>query len=154
MPDFDVDFCTDRRGEVIEYTKRRYGEDHVAGIVTYGCMKAKNAVRDVTRALGFPHAVGDAIAKEIPNKPMDGLKASAPLLKFYFGTTGKPEDEKYIIAPLRKMYEDDDDVKKIIAFVQKGGILVADVEPATFDELGRKRNVAALDELFGVKIVN
>ncbi len=113
MPDFDVDFCTDRRGEVIEYTKRRYGEDHVAGIVTYGCMKAKNAVRDVTRALGFPHAVGDAIAKEIPNKPMDGLKASAPLLKYYFGTTGKPEDEKYIIAPLRKMYEEDDDVKKI-----------------------------------------
>lgn len=113
MPDFDVDFCTDRRGEVIEYTKRRYGADHVAGIVTFGCMKAKNAVRDVARALGFPHAVGDAIAKEIPDKPADGLNARKPVLKYYFGTTGNPDDEKFIIASLRKMYEEDEDVKKI-----------------------------------------
>lgn len=113
MPDFDVDFCTDRRGEVIEYTKRRYGADHVAGIVTFGCMKAKNAIRDVARALGYPHSIGDAIAKEVPNKPTDGLKADKPLLKYYFGTTSDPENEKYILPALRKMYDEDEDVRKI-----------------------------------------
>ena len=113
MPDFDVDFCMDRRGEVIDYTRGRYGNDHVAGIITFGCMKAKNAIRDVARAMGYPHAVGDAIAKEVPNKPMDGLKASEPLLKYYFGTTNKEGAEKFIIPALRKMYEEDEDVKKI-----------------------------------------
>src|SRR5699024_9167723 len=63
MPDFDVDFCTDRRGEVIEYAKRRYGFDHVSNIATYGNMQAKNAIRDVSRVLRYPLSETDKITK-------------------------------------------------------------------------------------------
>lgn len=66
MPDFDIDFYDTRRGEVIEYVKRRYGEDHVAQIVTFGTLAAKAAVRDVGRALGMPYADVDVVAKAIP----------------------------------------------------------------------------------------
>ncbi|MEO5358169.1 MAG: DNA polymerase III subunit alpha [Nitrospirae bacterium YQR-1] len=66
MPDIDVDFCKDRRGEVISYTAERYGKDHVAQIITFGTMAAKAAVRDVGRALAMPYAEVDRIAKLIP----------------------------------------------------------------------------------------
>ena len=66
MPDFDIDFCDTRRGEVIDYVRRRYGEDHVAQIVTFGTLAARAAVRDVGRALGMPYAAVDEIAKMIP----------------------------------------------------------------------------------------
>ena len=66
MPDFDIDFCDTRRGEVIDYVKRRYGEDHVAQIVTFGTLAARAAVRDVGRALGMSYADVDAVAKAIP----------------------------------------------------------------------------------------
>ena len=66
MPDFDIDFCDTRRGEVIEYVRRRYGEDHVAQIVTFGTLAARAAVRDVGRALGMPYNTVDEIAKMIP----------------------------------------------------------------------------------------
>jgi len=69
MPDFDVDFCQDRRGEVIEYVQKKYGgEQHVAQIVTYGSMKAKGVIRDVSRALAIPFSDVDKIAKLIPDK--------------------------------------------------------------------------------------
>ncbi len=68
MPDFDVDFCYERRGEVIDYTIRKYGSDHVAQIVTFGTMAAKAAVRDVGRVMGVPYGTVDAIAKAIPNE--------------------------------------------------------------------------------------
>ena len=110
MPDFDVDFCMDRRGEVIEYAKRRYGADHVANIVTYGNMQAKNAIKDVARVLRFPYSEVDKITKEIPGKPTH----KPPVLKYYFGTTGKEEDEKYIIPELRQMYDDDEQIKRIV----------------------------------------
>ncbi len=112
MPDFDVDFCTDRRPEVIEYVKRRYGIDHVANIVTFGCMQAKNAIRDVGRVLRIPQPEVMKITKLIPNKLPDGIK-KPPVLKYYFGTTGKPENEKYIIPELRELYETNDDVRRI-----------------------------------------
>lgn len=67
MPDIDVDFCKDRRGEVIAYTAERYGKDHVAQIITFGTMAAKGAVRDVGRALGMPYSEVDRIARLIPN---------------------------------------------------------------------------------------
>ena len=67
MPDFDVDFCFERRPEVIEYVARKYGRDHVAQIITFGTMKAKLAIRDVARALDIPYAKADLIAKMIPN---------------------------------------------------------------------------------------
>ena len=110
MPDFDVDFCMDRRREVIEYAKRRYGQDHVSNIVTYGNMQAKNAIKDVARVLRFPYSEVDKITKEIPNKPVK----KPPVLKYYFGTTNKDEDKQFIIPELRAIYDDDPQVKKII----------------------------------------
>lgn len=69
MPDFDIDFCFERRGEVIEYVKEKYGRDHVAQIITFGTMAAKGAVRDVGRVLGLPYSEVDKIAKLIPQAP-------------------------------------------------------------------------------------
>jgi len=68
MPDFDVDFCQDRRGEVIDYVRRKYGgAPHVAQIITYGSMKAKGVIRDVGRALDIPFSEVDKIAKLVPD---------------------------------------------------------------------------------------
>jgi len=66
MPDFDIDFCYERRGEVIDYVIEKYGADHVAQIVTFGTMAARSALRDVGRALGMPYGTVDAIAKMVP----------------------------------------------------------------------------------------
>lgn len=66
MPDIDIDFCYERREEVIDYVKRKYGEDHVAQIITFGTMGAKAAIRDVGRVLDTPYNKVDKIAKEIP----------------------------------------------------------------------------------------
>ena len=68
MPDFDVDFCMDRRDEVIDYVARNYGRDHVSQIVTFGTMAAKAVVRDVGRVLGLSYGHVDSIAKLIPNE--------------------------------------------------------------------------------------
>lgn len=110
MPDFDVDFCMDRRREVIEYAKRRYGADHVSNIVTFGNMQAKNAIKDVARVLRFPYAEVDKITKEIPGMPLK----KPPVLKYYFGKTGKEEDKQYIIPELRRMYDEDEEIQKIV----------------------------------------
>lgn len=67
MPDFDIDFCKDRRHEVIEYVTEKYGEDHVAQIVTFSTMAARAAVRDVGRVMGLPYNTVDKIAKKIPH---------------------------------------------------------------------------------------
>ena len=67
MPDIDVDFCQDRRGEVISYVTEKYGKDHVAQIITFGTMAAKAAIRDVGRAMDIPYAEVDKIAKLVPN---------------------------------------------------------------------------------------
>ena len=67
MPDFDIDFCSDRRDEVIDYVIRKYGEDHVSQIITFGRFGAKQAVRDVGRVLGMPYAEADRIAKLMPD---------------------------------------------------------------------------------------
>ncbi len=149
MPDFDVDFCMDRRGEVIEYVKKKYGSDHVAGIVTFGCMKAKNAIRDVGRVLDLPIPEVDKLCKEIPNMPLDGLKKDKPVLKYYFGTTHDPANEKYIIPDLKKAYEDDDLIKKVVNMAIKlegvprncsmhaAGVLIAPEPVSNFVPLAR-----------------
>ena len=67
MPDFDTDFCQERRGEVIEYVMEKYGKDHVAQIATFGTMAARGAIRDVGRALNFTYAETDVVAKMVPN---------------------------------------------------------------------------------------
>ena len=69
MPDFDVDFCQDRRDEVINYVQQRYGKDRVAQIITFGKLQARNTVRDVGRVLQIPYGQVDRLAKMIPNNP-------------------------------------------------------------------------------------
>ena len=66
MPDFDVDFCYERRQEVIDYVNEKYGHDHVAQIITFGTMAARAAIRDVGRVLGMPYAQVDAVSKMVP----------------------------------------------------------------------------------------
>jgi DNA polymerase-3 subunit alpha len=66
MPDIDLDFADHRRDEVIKYVSQKYGEDHVAQIVTFGTMAARAAVRDTGRALGLPYSLCDKVAKAIP----------------------------------------------------------------------------------------
>ena len=74
MPDFDIDFCMDRRDEVIDYVAARYGRDQVAQIITHGTMAAKAVVRDVGRVLGFPYGFVDQLAKLIPFDPQMTLE--------------------------------------------------------------------------------
>jgi DNA polymerase-3 subunit alpha len=68
MPDIDVDFCQDRRDEVLKYVTEKYGQDHVTQIITYGTMLAKGVIRDVGRVLDIPYAEVDKVAKLVPNK--------------------------------------------------------------------------------------
>jgi DNA polymerase-3 subunit alpha len=76
MPDIDIDFCMDRRGEVIDYVKRKYGADRVCQIITFGTMAARAVLRDVGRVLNIPLPEVDAIAKKIPSGPGVKLKDS------------------------------------------------------------------------------
>jgi len=89
MPDIDIDFCVDRRGEVIDYVTQKYGKDHVAQIVTFGTMAARGAIRDVARALNISYADADNAAKQVPQtlniKLDDALKISKPLRDLYEG---------------------------------------------------------------------
>lgn len=68
MPDFDIDFCYERRQEVIDYVTEKYGSDHVAQIVTFGTLQTRAAIRDVGRTMGMPYASVDAVAKLVPNE--------------------------------------------------------------------------------------
>ena len=84
MPDFDIDFCKKRRGEVIDYVVQKYGSDHVAQIVAFGTMQARGAVRDVGRVLDIPYASVDKVAKLIPfslDMTIDKALAMSPQLK-------------------------------------------------------------------------
>ena len=90
MPDFDTDFCQERRGEVIEYVMKKYGADHVAQIATFGTMSARGAIRDVGRALNFSYAETDVVAKLVPTMPLhitlkDALNVSPKLKEMYDG---------------------------------------------------------------------
>lgn len=67
MPDFDIDFCYERRQEVIDYVTEKYGADHIAQIVTFGTLQTRAAIRDVGRAMGMPYSEVDAVAKMVPN---------------------------------------------------------------------------------------
>ena len=100
MPDIDIDFCIRRRQEVIDYVCRKYGSDHVAQIVTFGTMAARGAIRDVGRALNFPYAEVDQIAKLVPSGP---------------GALHITLDESLKISkPLRELYEGDERVRQLI----------------------------------------
>jgi DNA polymerase-3 subunit alpha len=87
MPDFDIDFCMDRRDEVIDYVARHYGRDHVAQIITYGSMAAKAVIRDVGRVMGFAYGFVDRLAKLVPFEIgmtlVKALKDSTDLKQLY-----------------------------------------------------------------------
>jgi DNA polymerase-3 subunit alpha len=87
MPDIDMDFCERRRGEVIDYVKRKYGEDRVAQIVTFNTLKAKNAVRSVAKAMGLTFAEENELVRDIPNalniKLAQALESSKNLREKY-----------------------------------------------------------------------
>ena len=88
MPDFDTDFCQERRGEVIDYVMEKYGTDHVAQIATFGTMAARGAIRDVGRVLNFTYAETDVVAKLVPTMPLhitlkDALTVSPKLKEMY-----------------------------------------------------------------------
>jgi len=89
MPDIDVDFCMDRRSEVIEYVGELYGKDHVAQIITFGSLQARAATRDVGRVMNIPYAEVDRVAKLIPNIPNVTIKEALeiePKLKELYNT--------------------------------------------------------------------
>ncbi len=100
-PDFDVDFCEDRRGEVIEYVRQKYGYDSVAQICTYGTLKAKAVIKDVARVLGYDFAFGDRITKLIPADP-----------KMTLAKAKEAEPE------LAKMIKNDPEVAKVFEYAE------------------------------------
>ncbi len=97
MPDFDVDFCYERRSEVIDYVCRKYGNDHVAQIITFGTMAARGVIRDVARVLNIPYSKADSISKKVPMELHMTLDKALEM---------NPE--------LKEMYEEDPEVKQII----------------------------------------
>jgi DNA polymerase-3 subunit alpha len=107
MPDVDIDFDERRRGEVIKYVTDRWGEDKVAQIATFGTIKAKAAIKDSARVLGYPFAVGDRITKALPP---DVMGKGIPLAGI-FDSDHKRYNEA---GEIRTMYEQDPDVKKVI----------------------------------------
>ena len=98
MPDIDMDFSVERRGEVIDYVAQKYGRDRVAQIITFGTMAARAAVRDAARVMGKPYAVGDKIAKMIPEQAPPAT----------FDQAMKPGGE------LKQAYDADEEVKEVV----------------------------------------
>ena len=111
MPDFDIDFCADRRDEIIAYVARKYGTEKVSQIITYGTMAAKGVVRDVGRVLGHPYGFSDTLAKLIPNK----LKITLARTMGQFSDKDKPEDRKKFYSPdFVARYQRDESVTNLI----------------------------------------
>lgn len=147
-PDIDLDIADDRRDELIEYARHKYGADHVAQIGTFGTMMARGAVRDVTRALGFSYTLGDQIAKLIP-----------------MGAQGFPMtlDRAMKENPdLKKLYEEDADTKTIIEMAKKiegnarhvsvhaAGVVISpkplvEYTPLQYDTKGEKKIITQYD---------
>jgi DNA polymerase-3 subunit alpha len=111
MPDFDVDFDERRRGEVIKYVTDKYGEDRVAQIVTYGTIKAKQAVKDSARLLGFPFAMGDKLTKVIP-PPNQGHDIG-------LSNIFDPSDPRYAEGDeFRQLHAADPDAQRVVALAR------------------------------------
>jgi DNA polymerase-3 subunit alpha len=107
MPDIDIDFDERRRGDVIRYVTEKYGDDRVAQIITYGTIKAKAAVKDSTRVLGFPYALGDRITKAFPPAVMG---KDIPLAGLFDGNHPRYGEASEI----RSLYEAEQEVRQVI----------------------------------------
>ncbi len=105
MPDFDIDFQDDRRGEVVEYVRNKYGADRVAQIVTFGTLAGRAAIKDVGRVFRVPYSETDKITKL-----MDGKSS----ISESFGFKKNKDGEDVSVKELREMYEQDDTVKKVV----------------------------------------
>jgi DNA polymerase III subunit alpha len=128
MPDIDVDFCFERRGEVIEYVKQKYGRDSVGQIITFGTLKSRAVIKDVGRTLGFTPAETDALAKLIPNQPNFSLTVKEAISK---------------VPEVKKLYETDGRYRELLdyaisleglsrnASVHAAGVVIA---PGPLDE--------------------
>ncbi|MEK7607332.1 MAG: DNA polymerase III subunit alpha [Patescibacteria group bacterium] len=147
-PDIDMDFADDRRDEMIEYTKKKYGLKNVAQISTFGTMAARGSVRDVARALGFPVATGDKLTKLIP-----------------MGSQGFPmtiNRALELVPELKQMYDEDADTKRIIDLAKKiegcarqisthaAGVVIAptdltDYTPIQYDPKGENKIITQYD---------
>ncbi len=147
-PDIDMDFADNRRAEIIEYAKKKYGEDKVAQISTFGTMLARGAVRDVARAMGKSYETGDRIAKLIP-----------------FGSQGFPmsvDRAMKIVPELKKVYDTEEEAREILDVAKKlegtvrhvsvhaAGIVIAprpltDYTPIQFDPKGENNKITQYD---------
>jgi len=137
MPDFDIDFCMDRRDEVIDYVARKYGRERVSQIITYGTMAAKAVVRDCGRVLGFPYGFVDSVAKLIPNILGVTLKDAM----------GEGKDESMHSPELIQRYQDEDDVRELMDLARQledltrnagkhaGGVVIAPSPLSDFSPL-------------------
>jgi DNA polymerase-3 subunit alpha len=101
MPDVDIDFCFERRGEVIEYVREKYGRDSVCQIVTFGTLKSRAAIKDVGRVLGFTPPETDALAKLIPNQPNYSLTVKEAVRE---------------VKEVRKLYEEDERYTQLLDY--------------------------------------
>jgi DNA polymerase-3 subunit alpha len=153
-PDIDMDFADNRRDEVIEYTRQKYGVDKVAQIGTFGTMMAKGAVRDVARALGYPYEVGDRISKLIPlgmqGFPMtiDRAMAEVPELKAMYedNENGRDGNDTRRIIDLAKKIEG---CARHIS-VHAAGVVIApeplsEYVPIQYDAKGEKKIITQYD---------
>jgi DNA polymerase-3 subunit alpha len=102
MPDIDIDFCMDRRSEVIDYVTERYGKEHVAQIITFGTMKARAAIRDVGRVMNIPYAEVDRVAKLVPFE-----------LKMTLSRALEAEPK------LKELYDNDENIKEMIDIAKR-----------------------------------
>lgn len=147
-PDIDMDYADDRRGEMVDYARAKYGKEKVAQIGTFGTMAARGSVKDVARALGYPYELGDRISKLIP-----------------MGSQGFPMTIKHaleITEELRDLYEKNIDVKTIIEMAQKlegcarhisvhaAGVVISPTEltdftPLQYDTKGENKIISQYD---------
>jgi DNA polymerase-3 subunit alpha len=142
MPDFDIDFCMDRRDEVIDYVARRYGREKVSQIITYGSMAAKAVLRDTGRVLGMPYGQVDRIAKTVPSRPLDIALDDA----LGFSEKAQKEPDR-VSAEFRQLYDSDEEVRQLVDLARAledlkrnagkhaGGVVIAPSELTDFAPL-------------------
>ncbi|WP_045727918.1 DNA polymerase III subunit alpha [Xanthomonas sp. GPE 39] len=143
MPDFDIDFCMDRRDEVIDYVARKYGRDRVSQIITYGTMAAKAVVRDCGRVLGFPYGLVDGVAKLIPN--ILGITLTDAM--------GEGKDSEMAAPELIQRYQSEEDVRDLMDLARQledltrnagkhaGGVVIAPTPLSDFCPLFAEHDV-------------
>jgi len=141
MPDFDIDFCMDRRDEVIDYVARTYGRDKVSQIITYGTMAAKAVVRDCGRVLGYPYGFVDSLAKLIP------MTLGVSLDDALGESDAAKKDSNLASSELIARYRSEDDVRDLLDLARKledltrnagkhaGGVVIAPSPLTNFSPL-------------------